>query len=189
MFASTSLALRHAAPCACAFHSISSPAHTLDRPPPRTSHLHAATATPLASLPSTRAAFAPTGLLSHQNSLQDALLPTPTSPQTSPPLRTQTSLSPLLVSSSSPICSSLFPYSKSTSFLLSKKSGMHPRTDRAACRSGCADAPACSIKKIRYVFGIVLGLAWASAPAGGGTLTDTLTEHQLYSIICSDVVH
>ena len=102
VFASTSLALRHVTPCACAVHSISSPAHTADRLPPHTSHLHAATATPLTPPPSTLAVCGPTALLSHQNSLQDALPPTPTSPQTSPPPPAQTSLSPLLVSSCSP---------------------------------------------------------------------------------------
>ena len=115
-FASPLLALRHGSPCACAFRSTSSSDHTLDKLPPRTSHLHAATPTPLASLPSTLAAVPPTCLPSHQNSLADSLPPTPTSPQISPLRLEQTSPLPLLASSYSPFA---FPFFLFLVYLLS----------------------------------------------------------------------
>ena len=104
MFALLSPSLRHVSACACAVHSISSSAHTLDRRPPRTTHLHVATAIPPASLPSTPVAIVPTCLLSYQDSPVDALSATPTSP----PHLAQTSPWPLLASSRSPFCFFLF---------------------------------------------------------------------------------
>ena len=65
-FASLSGPLRHGAPCASAADSTSSPARSADRLPPPTSHLHVATAVPLASHPSTPAVAAPPCLLTHQ---------------------------------------------------------------------------------------------------------------------------
>ena len=103
-----------------------SPAHTLDRRPPRISHLHVATATPPASLPSTPVATVPTCLLSHQNSPADALPPTPTSPPH--PAQTSLRLFSLRLFSLhlAPPFAFLIPYSKSISFHPRKNSGMHP---------------------------------------------------------------
>ena len=56
--------------------------------------------------------------------------------------------------------------------------------DRAADRSGYAGALACAIKKTCYVMMPFEDLAWRTAPAGVETNTYTLTESQLYSIIC-----
>ena len=65
-FASLSRPLRHGAPCASAADSTSSPARSADRLPPPRSHLHVATAVPLASHPSTPAVAAPPLLYSSQ---------------------------------------------------------------------------------------------------------------------------
>ena len=83
-FASLSRPLRHAARCASAADSTSSPARSADKLPPPTSHFHVATAVPLASHPSTPAVAAPPCLLSHQVSAAGALPPTPISHLTSP---------------------------------------------------------------------------------------------------------
>ena len=74
-FASLSGPLRHGAPCASAADSTSSPARSADRLPPPSSHLHVATAVPLAAHLSTPAVAAPPCLLSHQRSAADALPP------------------------------------------------------------------------------------------------------------------
>ena len=102
VFASTSLALRHVTPCACAVHSISSPAHTLDRLPPRTSHLHAANSNSPSISPINSRRLRPNCPAISSKLASGCSSPTPTSPQTSPPPPAQTSLSPLLVSSCSP---------------------------------------------------------------------------------------
>ena len=83
-FASLSRPLRHAARCASAADSTSSPARSADKLPPPRSHLHVATAVPLASHPSTPAVAAPPCLLTHQKPVADALPPTPISHLTSP---------------------------------------------------------------------------------------------------------